>query len=76
MATAFAAPEQWNIEWATQKSADWFGAYLLPPVIADYAKNYPHVDVEVLTGTRLFNPAQREDDIAFRIVPFNSPDVV
>ncbi|AOS78472.1 MULTISPECIES: LysR family transcriptional regulator [Hydrogenophaga] len=57
-------------------SADWFGAYLLPPVIADYAKAYPHVDVEVLTGTRLFNLAQREADIAFRIVPFNAPDVV
>jgi DNA-binding transcriptional LysR family regulator len=30
----------------------------------------------VLTGTRLFNLAQREADIAFRIVPFNAQDVV
>lgn len=57
-------------------SADWFGAYVLPPIIADYAKTYPHVDVEILTGTRLFSLAQREADIAFRIVPFDSPDVV
>lgn len=57
-------------------SADWFGAYVLPPIIADYAKAYPHVDIEVLTGTRLFSLAQREADIAFRIVPFDSPDVV
>ncbi|ADH90065.1 transcriptional regulator, LysR family [Ancylobacter novellus DSM 506] len=57
-------------------SADWFGAYVLPPIIADYAKTYPHVDIEVLTGTRLFSLAQREADIAFRIVPFDSPDVV
>lgn len=57
-------------------SADWFGAYVLPPVIDDYAKACPHVDVEVLTGTRLFSLAQREADIAFRIVPFDSPDVV
>lgn len=57
-------------------SADWFGAYVLPPIIADYAKAYPHVDVEILTGTRLFSLAQREADIAFRIVPFNTPDVV
>lgn len=57
-------------------SADWFGAYVLPPIIADYAKAYPHVDVEILTGTRLFSLAQREADIAFRIVPFDSPDVV
>lgn len=57
-------------------SADWFGAYVLPPIIADYAKAYPHVDVEILTGTRLFNLAQREADIAFRIVPFDAPDIV
>lgn len=57
-------------------SADWFGAYVLPPIIADYAKAYPKVHLEILTGTRLFNLAQREADIAFRIVPFNTPDVV
>lgn len=57
-------------------SADWFGAYVLPPIVADYARSYPHVDVEVLTGTRLFNLAQREADIAFRIVPFNAQDVL
>ena len=57
-------------------SADWFGAYVLPPIIADYAKSCPYVDVEILTGTRLFNLAQREADIAFRIVPFNAPDIV
>ena len=57
-------------------SADWFGAYVLPPIIADFAKAYPLVDVEILTGTRLFSLAQREADIAFRIVPFNTPDVV
>lgn len=57
-------------------SADWFGAYVLPPIIASYSLAYPHVDIEVLTGTRLFNLAQREADIAFRIVPFDTPDVV
>ena len=57
-------------------SADWFGAYVLPPIVADYAKVYPGVDVEVLTGTRLFSLAQREADIAFRIVPFDAPDIV
>lgn len=57
-------------------SADWFGAYVLPPIIEDYAKAYPSVDIEILTGTRLFSLAQREADIAFRIVPFDNPDVV
>ena len=57
-------------------SADWFGAYVLPPIIDRYAKAYPDVDLEILTGTRLFSLAQREADIAFRIVPFDAPDVV
>jgi DNA-binding transcriptional LysR family regulator len=57
-------------------SADWFGAYVLPPIIADYTSAYPSVDVEILTGTRLFSLAQRESDIAFRIVPFDTSDIV
>ena len=57
-------------------SADWFGAYVLPPIIADYTNAYPNVDVEILTGTRLFSLAQREADIVFRIVPFDAPDIV
>jgi len=57
-------------------SADWFGAYVLPPIIAEYTNAYPGVDVEILTGTRLFSLAQRESDIAFRIVPFDTSDIV
>jgi DNA-binding transcriptional LysR family regulator len=57
-------------------SADWFGAYVLPPIIADFTSAYPGVDVEILTGTRLFSLAQRESDIAFRIVPFDTADIV
>ncbi|TCP29531.1 LysR family transcriptional regulator [Sphingomonas sp. BK235] len=57
-------------------SADWFGAYVLPPIVTDYTSAYPGVDVEILTGTRLFSLAQRESDIAFRIVPFDTSDIV
>ena len=51
-------------------------ARALPPILADYTGAYPNVDIEVLTGTRLFSLAHREADIAFRIVPFNNADVV
>ena len=57
-------------------SADWFGAFVLPRVVAEFGQTYPHVVVELLTGSRLFNLAQREADIAFRIVPFDSADIV
>lgn len=57
-------------------SADWFGAWVLPPVVEAFSKTYPHVDIELLTGARLFSLAQREADIAFRIVPFDGADII
>lgn len=71
------AGEQQELEGTLRvSSADWFGAHVLPPVIAEYSRKYPHVEIEVLTGTRLFNLAQREADVAFRIVPFEGHDIV
>ncbi|WP_277981105.1 LysR substrate-binding domain-containing protein [Sphingomonas phyllosphaerae] len=51
-------------------SDDWFGAYVLPPIVGDYTSAYPGMNVEIRTSTRLFSVAQREPDIAFSIVPF------
>jgi DNA-binding transcriptional LysR family regulator len=71
------AGQEQNLRGALRiSSADWFGAYVLPPIIAEYTNAYPGVDVEILTGTRLFSLAQRESDIAFRIVPFDTSDIV
>jgi DNA-binding transcriptional LysR family regulator len=52
------------------------GAWVLPPVMARFSKAHPDVDIEVLTGTRLFSLAQREADVAFRILPFAEADIV
>ena len=57
-------------------SADWFGAWVLPPVVEAFSNTYPHVDIELLTGFRLFSLAQREADIAFRIVAFEGADII
>lgn len=57
-------------------SADWFGSYVLPPVISAYHSAYPGVLIELLTGTRLFDLSHREADLVFRIVPFDEPDIV
>jgi DNA-binding transcriptional LysR family regulator len=57
-------------------SPDWFGAWVLPPVVAEFVAAHSHIEVEILTGTRLFSLAQREADIAFRIVAFTEADVV
>ena len=57
-------------------STDWFGAYVLSPIVADFSNAYPNVDVEILTGTRRFSLAQREADIAFRSIPFDTADIV
>ncbi|MCA1397170.1 LysR family transcriptional regulator [Bradyrhizobium sp. BRP56] len=57
-------------------STDWFGAYVLPPILADFSNAYPNVDIEILTGTRRFSLAQREAEVAFRAVPFDTADVI
>jgi DNA-binding transcriptional LysR family regulator len=57
-------------------SSDWFGEYMLTPVIAEFSKQYPRVIVELLTDSRFFSLSRREADLAFRIQPFDEPDVI
>ena len=57
-------------------SSDWFAEFVLTPVIADFSKQYPRVIVELLTDSRMFSLSRREADLAFRIRPFDEPDVV
>ena len=57
-------------------SSDWFGAYLLAPVLSDFAKLQPRVVVELLTDARLYSLTRREADIVFRIRPFDEAEVV
>jgi DNA-binding transcriptional LysR family regulator len=57
-------------------SSDWFAEYILTPIIADFSKQYPRVIIELLTDSRFFSLSRREADLAFRIQPFDEPDVV
>jgi DNA-binding transcriptional LysR family regulator len=57
-------------------SPDWFGAYLLAPLLSEFAKRQPRVVVELLTDARLYSLARREADIVFRILPFDEVEVV
>jgi DNA-binding transcriptional LysR family regulator len=57
-------------------TADWFGAYVLPPVLAELAQRFPRLVSELIASPRQFDLSRREADIAFRIVPFSSPDIV
>ena len=57
-------------------SFDWFGGQLLTPVLAEFATLHPRVTVELLTDPRFLNLSRREADLAFRIGPFDEPDVV
>lgn len=57
-------------------SPDWFGAWLLPPVIAEFTLAHPRVDLELLTGTKFLSLAQREADVAFRIREFTEADII
>lgn len=57
-------------------SSDWFGTHVLTPVIAEFSREHPRVTVELLTDARLLSLSRREADLAFRIRPFDEPDVV
>ena len=71
-----AAQEQ-HLEGALRvTSSDWFGVSILTPVLAEFAGVQPRVTVELLTDARFLSLSRREADLAFRIRPFEEPDVV
>jgi DNA-binding transcriptional LysR family regulator len=57
-------------------SSGWFGVHMLAPVLAEFAEAQPGVVVELLTDGRFFSLSRREADMAFRIHPFDEPEVV
>jgi DNA-binding transcriptional LysR family regulator len=57
-------------------AADWFGVHVLPEVAAEFLRTHPQVTVELLTDTRFYSLSRREADVAFRVTPFDEPDVV
>ena len=57
-------------------ASDWFAEHVLTPVIAEFAREYPRVIIELLTDTRFLSLSRREADLAFRIKPFDEPDIV
>jgi DNA-binding transcriptional LysR family regulator len=57
-------------------SSDWFGAHLLTPVLAEFARMQPRVVVELLTDARLYSLPRREADMVFRIRPFDEAEVI
>ena len=57
-------------------SSDWFGAHILTPVLAEFSFLHPQVKIELLTDARFLSLSRREADVAFRIRPFDEPDVV
>lgn len=57
-------------------SSEWFGAHVLTPVLAEFSGVHPQVTIELLTDARFLSLTHREADVAFRIRPFDEPDVV
>lgn len=57
-------------------SSDWFGARILAPVFAEFAKMQPHVVVELITGVGHRSLARREADIVFKNRPFDEAEAV
>jgi DNA-binding transcriptional LysR family regulator len=56
--------------------SEWFGTFMLAPVLAAFAKQYPRIMVELMTDARLYSLSRREADLAFRIKSFAETDVI
>jgi DNA-binding transcriptional LysR family regulator len=56
--------------------SDWFGTYMLAPVLAAFSARHPKVCVELLSDARLYSLSRREADIVFRIKAFEEPEVI
>ena len=57
-------------------SSDWFGTFMLAPVLAEFGRRHPLVCIELLTDARLYSLPRREADMVFRIKPFDEPEVI
>jgi DNA-binding transcriptional LysR family regulator len=57
-------------------SSDWFGTYMLAPVLAEFGRLNPKICVELLTDARLYSLPRREADLVFRITPFREAQVI
>ncbi len=57
-------------------SSDWFGTYVLSPIIADFLERNTGMRVELLTDPRIFDLSRREADLVFRISTPDEPEVV
>jgi len=57
-------------------ASDWFGTLMLAPLVAEFGRHNPKVCVELLTDARRYSLSRREADMAFRITPFEEPEVI
>ena len=56
-------------------ASEWFGTYVLTPVLAEFSRRHPDVAIELVTDTRLYSLSRREADLVFRIGAFDEPDI-
>jgi DNA-binding transcriptional LysR family regulator len=57
-------------------AAGWFASYVLPPVLQELSHQYPRVVPRLTASHRVFDLSRREADVAFRVIPFDEPDIV
>ncbi|MCR6658123.1 MAG: LysR family transcriptional regulator [Asticcacaulis sp.] len=56
-------------------ASEWFGTYVLTPILAEFSRRHPDVTIELVTDTRLYSLSRREADLVFRIGAFDEPDI-
>ena len=57
-------------------ASDWYGALILTPVIAEFAKLHPRVVVELITSAKHYSLSRREADLIFKTRPFEEAEAI
>jgi DNA-binding transcriptional LysR family regulator len=57
-------------------SLDWLGDEVIAPMLARFGAAHPGVQIELINGTRVFNLARGEADIAFRFGSFAQENLI
>jgi DNA-binding transcriptional LysR family regulator len=60
----------------TVTSLDWMANWILAPLLAEFGRQYPDIELKLITTDKLLNLSRGEADIAFNFLPFTEKDVI
>jgi DNA-binding transcriptional LysR family regulator len=60
----------------TVTSLDWIANWILAPLLAEFGRQHPDIELKLITTDQLLNLSRGEADIAFTFLPLTENDVI